>query len=144
MGIFGAGSSGNCAISDVEGEAGRKGLNFLESLADAEIVTTQTPTMSRELFGYGKIGADRRRSERHGHIIEAWIGKPDGSSERDEVATLDLSKHGVAFQLTHELKVGTYQVLEISMGTQKLASHIVVKRCEPVGDGFWEVGAEFC
>jgi hypothetical protein len=89
-------------------------------------------------------GGERRRSERHGYIIEAWLGSAISGQEREEVATLNLSKHGVAFQLTRPVEVGTFHVLEISMGVQKLVSRVVIRRCHPVDNQFWDVGAEFC
>jgi hypothetical protein len=89
-------------------------------------------------------GAERRRSLRQPYVIEAYIGTPSDGESRNEVVTLNLSRQGVGFQLPRPLTVGTYHVLEIGLGEQKLVTRVQIKRCQAIPGGFWEVGAEFC
>jgi len=132
-------------ISDfAAGEFCIEGVNTGGTPADVSNVNTQTPTVAGDVERVEATGTERRRSERHGYIIEAWLGSASAGQEREEVATLNLSKHGVAFQLMRPVEVGTFHVLEISMGVQKLVSRVVIRRCQPVDNQFWDVGAEFC
>ena len=121
-----------------------EGVNFRADCADWYAVNTQTPKPSGNVAVAETACNERRRSERHPYIIEAWLGSATDPQAREEVATLNLSRHGVQFQLTRPVKAGSFEVLEISMGSQKLVTRVQIKRCDPLEEGFWDVGAEFC
>lgn len=88
---------------------------------------------------------DRRRSERKPHVCEAWIGSPTGSNDdRVEIVSVNVSRHGVAFEIDRELVVGTFHAIEIGLGAQRMCGEIRVISCRQDGDGNYAVGAEFC
>lgn len=85
---------------------------------------------------------ERRRSPRNGHVIEGWLS-PHHSEDRTEVTTFDLSRHGVSFDTTFAMAVGTEFIYEIGVGTQTLYCDIRVVNCQLIADAIWHVGAEF-
>ena len=93
-------------------------------------------------------GADRRRSPRVPSVIEAWLA-PVGSDDADQrldIASMDLSRHGVGFCVYRELPLGSAHVVEIALGDQRLVAEIRVVFCRPFeGEpGLFQIGAEFC
>ncbi len=92
-----------------------------------------------------KTGAERRRSPRKPHVIEAWIASPTATpdEERLEATSINLSRHGVAFCIKTQLPVGSYYVIEIGMGEQRMVSEVRTVSCRPGDDGMFEVGAAF-
>ena len=108
----------------------------------------------------GLQGADRRRSQRRPHVIDAWIspsspapqGRSDGrpqdrqDAHRYEVVAMDLSRHGVGFAMEQPLPVGSFHVIEIGFGEQQLVAEIRIVSCRPLNEetGLFQIGAEFC
>ena len=90
-------------------------------------------------------GADRRRSTRKPHVAEAWVASPTATDPDDklEVTALNLSRHGVAFELPKPLPEGAFYIMEIGVGDQRLSSEVRIISCRKV-EGVYEVGAEFC
>jgi hypothetical protein len=89
---------------------------------------------------------DRRRSARAAHVAEAWIASPTATStsERIEVTSINLSRHGIGFELATPLPEHTFYSIEIAMADQRLVSEIRIVSCRKSDHGTWEVGAEFC
>lgn len=90
-------------------------------------------------------GANRRRSARTPHIAEAWVSSPTATTPEDkvEVTSLNLSRHGVAFEMTQPLALGSFYVIEVGVGEQRLCSEVRIVSCRETG-GFYDIGAEFC
>src|SRR3954454_19167840 len=90
-------------------------------------------------------GADRSRSLRRPHVAEAWVSSPTATraDDRLEVTALNLSRHGVAFEVTKPMPVGSFYIVEVGVGDQRLSSEIRIISCRKV-DGMYEVGGEFC
>src|SRR5688572_28262018 len=90
--------------------------------------------------------SERRRCPRTAHVAEAWITSPTATSpdERIDVTSMNLSRHGVGFELARAIPEGTFYVIEIGMGDQRLTSEIRIVSCQKSDHGTWEVGAEFC
>ena len=88
---------------------------------------------------------DRRRSERKPYVMEAWVASPTAASpeDRDEVTSVNISRHGVAFQSKSPLAEGAFYALEVGMGEQRIISEVRVISCRPA-DGSYDIGAEFC
>jgi hypothetical protein len=91
---------------------------------------------------------NRRRSERHPCVIEAWLN-PTGNASADagfEVTSIDLSRHGIGLHVPKALVVGDYFIVEIGLGNQQLKSEIRIVACRPLDErpGYFQVGAEFC
>ncbi len=89
---------------------------------------------------------ERRRSERRPHIVEAWVWSPTAIDpmDREEVTTVDLSRHGVAFNLPQSLPAGSFHMIEIGIGEQKIVAEIRIVTCRELENGLHQVGAEFC
>src|ERR1700712_5784174 len=88
---------------------------------------------------------NRRRSERRPHVAEAWLASPTSSdpSDRLEVSSLNLSKHGIAFEVPVAIPTGSYYRLQLGMGMQRMTTEVRIISCR-AGDASHYVGAEFC
>ena len=91
-------------------------------------------------------GFDRRRSLRKPHVAEAWICSPTATrpEEKVEVTAINLSRHGVAFEIPKNLPTDTFYVMEVGVGDQRLVSEVRIISCRKAENGNYEVGAEFC
>jgi hypothetical protein len=90
--------------------------------------------------------AERRRTTRTPHVAEAWVCSPTATSpdERTEVQSLNLSRHGVGFELPTPLPEGTFYTIELGVGEQRLRSEVRIISCRRNDAGGYDVGAEFC
>ncbi len=91
-------------------------------------------------------GADRRRSERKPLVMEAWICSPtatDRAAEREEVMSMNLSRHGVGFTAARKLPVGSFYIFEVGVGAQRLVSEVRIVSCRELTTGRHAIGAEF-
>jgi len=88
---------------------------------------------------------ERRRSSRLPHTCEAWLSSPTATdpADRVEVTTLNLSRHGVCFEIPVPIPTGAFYVLRVGVGPQKINSEIRILFCRP-GDESFQIGAEFC
>jgi hypothetical protein len=88
---------------------------------------------------------ERRRSPRRPYTVEAFIISPTATNpyERREVTSINLSKHGVAFDFTEPLAKNTYFLMEIGFGDQRIVSEICIISCRAIEEGLYQVGAEF-
>lgn len=89
---------------------------------------------------------DRRRSARTCHLVQAWVVSPTATrdDERREVQALNLSRHGVGFEVSAAMPVNSFFMMEIGVGEQRLCSEVRIISCTKNGAGTYEVGAEFC
>lgn len=89
--------------------------------------------------------AERRRSPRRPHAIEAWLRSPTASNPADrvEVAAVDISRHGVSFETDRPVAIQAYFVIEIGYGEQKLVCEIRTNNCRALASGAYQIGAEF-
>ena len=89
---------------------------------------------------------DRRRSERCPLVVDAWLSSPTAVNpqDREEVTSLNLSRHGVAFDHRRELPIGTFHIIDLAMGEQRFRCEIRIMSCREVANGNFEIGAEFC
>jgi hypothetical protein len=89
--------------------------------------------------------AERRRSQRTPHIVEAWISSPTATDpkDREEVRSVNLSRHGVAFEHRIDLPLGTFHVIDFTLAEQRLHTEVRIMYCRSMGDGTFEIGAEF-
>src|SRR4051794_23700419 len=96
--------------------------------------------------GRSETEADRRRSARRPHVAEAWVASPTATreDERLEVRSLNLSRHGVMFELDAPLAVHSFYLFEVGVGEQRMRSEIRIISCAKNEAGGFEVGAEFC
>ncbi len=89
---------------------------------------------------------DRRRSARVPHVAEAWVCSPtDFDLEKKiEVRAVNLSRHGVAFDVDSDMATGSFKMIEIGIGDQRVRTEVRIISCRQTEDGHFEVGAEFC
>jgi hypothetical protein len=87
---------------------------------------------------------ERRRSNRTPHTCEAWLSSPTATdpADRVEVTTLNLSRHGVCFEIPVPVPTGAYYILRVGVGPQKINSEIRILSCR-AGDESFKIGAEF-
>jgi len=90
--------------------------------------------------------SDRRRSIRVPHVVEAWISSPTDfdKTQQMEVCSVNLSRHGVAFDIKQNVATGSFWVIEIGFGDQRMISEVRIVSCRKTESGLFEVGAEFC
>ena len=86
---------------------------------------------------------ERRRSERRPHTVEAFLSSPTGG-DRLEVASIDLSRHGVGLRLMKPIASGTFKALELGLGSQHLITEVRILSCRQEKDGSFRVHAAFC
>lgn len=89
---------------------------------------------------------ERRRSKRMPQVVEAWLASPTAAdpSDREEVMAVNLSRHGIAFEHTRALPLGTYHVIDVAIGAQQLRTEVRIRNCRQIDTDRYEVGAEFC
>lgn len=88
--------------------------------------------------------ANRRRSERRPYIVEAWLVSKADPESRTEVKTVNLSRHGIAFDLDRKVTPGSFHLMEIGFGHQRLIAEVRIITCRGISEGIFEIGAEFC
>lgn len=89
---------------------------------------------------------DRRRSTRVPHVAEAWVCSPTDFEleHKTEVRAVNLSRHGLAFDVDSPMATGSFKVIEIGIGDQTVRSEIRIISCRQTNERHYEVGAEFC
>jgi hypothetical protein len=88
---------------------------------------------------------NRRRSERKPYVVEAWLSSPTAKNPKDrhEVVGVNISRHGIAFELSMSVATGAYFVFEVGYGPQQLRSEVRILSCKK-HEGRYRIGAEFC
>jgi hypothetical protein len=91
------------------------------------------------------IENDRRRSQRKPHVVQAWISSPTAvdPDDRQEVLSVNVSRHGVAFESHHAIATGTYHIIDIAMGPQRMRTEIRILSCRKMDSARFEIGAEY-
>lgn len=89
---------------------------------------------------------ERRRSKRTPQVVQAYLASPTAfdPNDREEVMAVNLSRHGIAFEHTHELPLGTYHIIDLAIGTQQLRTEVRIRNCRQIEKDHYEIGAEFC
>jgi hypothetical protein len=89
---------------------------------------------------------NRRRSPRRPYVIEAWVSSPTAvdESERMEATAVNLSRHGICFDMKQDLPVGCFYTIEVGMGEQRLIAEVRIISCRQVTEKTWTIGAAFC
>jgi hypothetical protein len=90
--------------------------------------------------------SERRRSKRMPQVVEAWLASPTAADpkDREEVMSVNLSRHGIAFEHHHELPIGTFHMIDVAIGTQQLRTEVRIRNCRKREQDRYEIGAEFC
>jgi hypothetical protein len=88
--------------------------------------------------------SNRRRSERKPYVVEAWLASPTAKDPKDrhEVVGVNISRHGVAFELPVAVPTGAYFIFEVGYGTQQLKSEVRILSCTK-HENRYRIGAEF-
>lgn len=90
---------------------------------------------------------DRRLQFRPAPPMEAHLypdlGADEASDETDLVE-VSFNRQGVGLELPHDLPIGSVYNIALEISGQKLQSHVRVTSCNPIADGLYRVGGEFC
>lgn len=68
----------------------------------------------------------------------------DEPSDELEVTSINLSRRGIGLELPHDVAVGRVYNIEIGMNGQKVQSQVRIVSCDPIADGLYRAGGEFC
>ncbi len=87
---------------------------------------------------------NRRRSERKPYAVKAWLSSPTAKDPKDrhEVVGVNISRHGVAFELPVAVPTGAFYIFQVGYGTQHLKSEVRILSCKKHEDRY-RIGAEF-
>lgn len=89
---------------------------------------------------------NRRRSERRPYVIEAYLSSPTATdpAERIEATAVNLSRHGICFDIEKSLPVGCFYTIEVGIGEQRLVAEVRIISCRQTDNDVYSVGAAFC
>ena len=89
--------------------------------------------------------ADRRRSPRVPHVMDAWVMSPTATDpdDRVEARCLNVSRHGVGFIIAQPLPTCAFYVIDMGLGDQRMKAEVRILSCEQTPDGQYDIGAEF-
>jgi hypothetical protein len=85
---------------------------------------------------------ERRRSPRKPHVAEALLSSPTGGTPI-EVTSVDISRHGVALSIKAALATGTFHILKLGLGAQRIVTEVRILSCNLIDDGSYRIHAEF-
>ena len=86
---------------------------------------------------------ERRRSPRKPLVAEAELTSPTGGPAVD-VTSVDISRHGVALSIKAALAAGTFHILKLGLGAQRIVTEVRILSCDLIPDGSYRIHAEFC
>ena len=89
---------------------------------------------------------NRRRSVRRTYAEAAWISSADAVDEGEtlDATTVNLSRHGVRFDIHQPLPLGGCYRIELATSDQKLNNEIRIVSSQPTSTGRFSIGAAFC
>lgn len=70
--------------------------------------------------------------------------RDDDVSDELEVVSLNLNRHGVGMELNHDVPIGSVYNIEIGSGGRTIQSQVRIVSCDPIADGLYRAGGEFC
>ena len=92
-------------------------------------------------------GSERRHASHPQTSLQARLfpdGRDDAQSDELEVIALNLTRHGVGLEIAQDLAIGNVYSVEIGVGGQHLQSHVRITSCDPIAEGLYRAGGEFC
>ena len=91
--------------------------------------------------------SDRHHFGRRGESLQAHL-YPDmrdaQESDELEVVSLNLTRHGIGLELAQDVPVGSIYNIEIGSGGRIVQSQVRIVSCDPIADGLFRAGGEFC
>ena len=91
--------------------------------------------------------SERRHSQRKSAGLQAHL-YPDlrdaQESDELEVVALNLTRYGVGIELAQDVPVGSIYNIEIGVGGHTVQSQVRIISCDPIADGLYRAGGEFC
>ena len=97
-------------------------------------------------FAHHRLTAPQSSAQRRKpYVVEAWLASPTARDPKDrhEVVGVNISRHGIAFELPVAVATGAYFVFQVGNGVQQLKSEVRILSCKK-HDGRYRIGAEFC
>ena len=90
---------------------------------------------------------DRHHSRRRDEILHARL-YPDmrdvQETDQLEIVSLNLTRHGIGLEIAQDVPVGSIYNIEIGSGGQTVQSQVRIISCDPIADGLFRAGGEFC
>ncbi len=89
---------------------------------------------------------NRRRSAREPYVIQAWVSSPTASPDEAplEALAVNLSRHGIRFDMKAPLPVGCFYMIEVGLGDHRIHTEIRIVSCRQVDTNRHSIGATFC
>jgi len=89
---------------------------------------------------------NRRRSAREPYVIQAWVSSPTASPGEAplEALAVNLSRHGIRFDMKAPLPVGCFYMIEVGLGEHRIHTEIRVVSSHQVDTHRHSIGATFC
>ena len=87
---------------------------------------------------------NRIEGEQKGIIATLCPGLRDVESDELNVVSLSLTRHGVGMELPHDVPVGGVYTIKIGAGGETIQSQVRILSCDPIADGLYRAGGEFC
>ncbi len=105
-------------------------------MSTSAVTRQDTPADSNE---------NRRRSERRPYVIEAFLSSPTAVEpvQRIEATAVNLSRHGIAFDIEQPLPTGCFYTIEVGMGDQRLVAEVRIVSCRQTDENIYAIGASF-
>jgi hypothetical protein len=89
---------------------------------------------------------NRRRSDRRPYVIEAWVSSPTATNPADklEATAVNMSRHGICFDMDASLPVGCFYRIEVGIGEQRLNAEVRIISSRQTASHTYSIGAAFC
>lgn len=92
-------------------------------------------------------GQERRHSAVHPTNLRAHLFpdlRDDEQSDEVEVVAVNLTRRGIGLDLRQDVPVGSVYNIEIGLGEQTVQSQVRITSCDPIADGLYRAGGEYC
>jgi hypothetical protein len=70
--------------------------------------------------------------------------RDDEESDELEVVAVNLTRRGIGLDLRQDVPIGSVYSIEIGIGDRSVQSHVRITSCDPIADGLYRAGGEYC
>lgn len=70
--------------------------------------------------------------------------RDDEQSDEVEIVAVNLTRRGVGLDLRHDVPIGSVYNMEIGIGERTVQSQVRITSCDPIADGLYRAGGEYC
>lgn len=97
--------------------------------------------------GSSASGQDRRHTASYEACLRAHLFpdlRDDEQSDEVEVVAVNLTRRGIGMDLLQDVPVGSVYNIEIGLGERTVKSQVRITSCDPIADGLYRAGGEYC